>query len=289
MLKWICNPCLIISFERDKGIMSENVIDVKNLSKIYKIHKKQEGFRNSVKDFFNRIYIYKTAVDNVTFSVQKGSIVGFLGKNGAGKTTTLKMLSGVLHPTGGDVKILGYNPVERNKEYLKRINFVMGNKSSINWNLPAIDSLKYQQLLYDVSPNEFKDNLELLVEMMDAKKLLNIPIRRLSLGERMKMELINSFLYFPEVIFLDEPTIGLDLDSQYALRSFVKKYVQERNATVIITSHYMDDIEDLCERIIVIDEGKICFDDDISVLKSNNMRFRENVLELMKEIGSKDK
>lgn len=264
--------------------MREVVIDVKNLNKIYKIHEKQEGFKNSVKDFFDRKYMYKEAVKNVTFSVQKGSIVGFLGKNGAGKTTTLKMLSGVLCPTGGDVEILGYNPVERNKDYLKRISFVMGNKSSINWNLPAIDSLRYQQLLYDVSPNEFKDNLELLAEMMNAKKLLNIPIRRLSLGERMKMELINSFIYFPEVIFLDEPTIGLDLDSQYALRAFVRKYVQERKATVIITSHYMDDIEDLCERIILIDEGKIYFDDDISALKSNNMRFRENVLELMKEI-----
>ena len=264
--------------------MREVVIDVKNLNKIYKIHEKQEGFKNSVKDFFDRKYMYKEAVKNVTFSVQKGSIVGFLGKNGAGKTTTLKMLSGVLCPTGGDVEILGYNPVERNKDYLKRISFVMGNKSSINWNLPAIDSLRYQQLLYDVSPNEFKDNLELLAEIMNAKKLLNIPIRRLSLGERMKMELINSFIYFPEVIFLDEPTIGLDLDSQYALRAFVRKYVQERKATVIITSHYMDDIEDLCERIILIDEGKIYFDDDISALKSNNMRFRENVLELMKEI-----
>lgn len=264
--------------------MREVVIDVENLNKIYKIHEKQEGFKNSVKDFFDRKYMYKEAVKNVTFSVQKGSIVGFLGKNGAGKTTTLKMLSGVLCPTGGDVEILGYNPVERNKDYLKRISFVMGNKSSINWNLPAIDSLRYQQLLYDVSPNEFKDNLELLAEIMNAKKLLNIPIRRLSLGERMKMELINSFIYFPEVIFLDEPTIGLDLDSQYALRAFVRKYVQERKATVIITSHYMDDIEDLCERIILIDEGKIYFDDDISALKSNNMRFRENVLELMKEI-----
>ncbi|MCR4678132.1 MAG: ATP-binding cassette domain-containing protein [Lachnospiraceae bacterium] len=269
--------------------MSETVIKVDNLKKTYKIHEKQEGFKNSVKDFFSRKYIYKEAVKDISFSIERGSIVGFLGKNGAGKTTTLKMLSGVLHPTGGDVEILGYNPIERKRDYLKRISFVMGNKSSINWNLPAIDSLKYQQLLYDVSPNEFKDNLELLVDMMEAQKLLNIPLRRLSLGERMKMELINSFLYFPEVIFLDEPTIGLDLDSQYALRSFVKKYVQERNATVIITSHYMDDIEDLCERIILIDEGKIHFDDDIAILKSNNLRFRENVLELMKEIRSKDK
>lgn len=269
--------------------MSEIVIDVKDLKKTYKIHEKQEGFRNSVKDFFDRKYIYKEAVKNVTFSVQKGSVVGFLGKNGAGKTTTLKMLSGVLHPSGGDVTILGYDPAKRDKSYLKKISFVMGNKSSINWNLPAIDSLKYQQLLYDVSTNDFKDHLEMLVEMMDAKKLLNIPLRRLSLGERMKMELINSFIYFPEVIFLDEPTIGLDLDSQYALRSFVREYVRERNATVIITSHYMDDIEDLCERIILIDEGKIYFDDDISTLKSNNLQFRENVLELMKEIRSKDK
>ena len=269
--------------------MSEVVIDVKNLNKTYKIHEKQEGFKNSVKDFFDRKYIYKHAVKDITFSVQKGSVVGFLGKNGAGKTTTLKMLSGVLCPTDGNVEILGYNPQERKRDYLKRISFVMGNKSSINWNLPAVDSLQYQRLLYDVSPNEFKEHLDLLVEMMDAKKLLSIPLRRLSLGERMKMELINSFIYFPEVIFLDEPTIGLDLDSQYALRSFVKNYVHERNATVIITSHYMDDIEDLCERIILIDEGKICFDDDISTLKYNNVRFRENVLELMKEIRSKDK
>lgn len=268
----------------EKGVKTlNNVIVASNIGKKYKIHNKREGFKDSLIDLFHREYTYKEAVKDVSFAIEKGSIVGLLGKNGAGKTTTLKMLSGILHPSSGNVEVLGYNPTKREKAFLKRISFVMGNKSEINWDLPSIDTFRYQQLIYEVNEEEYQHNLKSLSQMLGVEHLLGIQLRRLSLGERMKMELINNFLYTPEVIFLDEPTIGLDLDSQCSIRTFIKQYAKEKKATIIITSHYMDDIEETCERVILLNKGRISFDDRIEVLKKNNPEFKVAVQNLMKE------
>lgn len=260
-----------------------SMIKVENLSKTYRIHEKPAGFKNTVKDLFVRKYIDKKAVDNISFSVNKGEIVGLLGENGAGKTTMLKMLTGILYPTGGSVTVDGFTPTQRKKAFLKKICFVMGNKSDINWDLPAVDTFHYQQLVYDVPDNVYRKNVAILSELLDAKHLLNTQLRRLSLGERMKMELINSFLYSPDVVFLDEPTIGLDLKSQIAIREFLKRYREERNTTIIITSHYMDDIEETCDRVILLNHGQKAFDGGIAEIKRPDMPFKNIILAMMKE------
>jgi len=250
-----------------------SIINAVNLSKTYKIHEKQEGIKNAMKDFIHRKYIYKDAVNNLNMTIEKGEIVGLLGENGAGKTTTLKMLTGILYPTSGEITVLNYNPTQRKREFLKKIAFVMGNKSEINWDLPAIDTFRYQKLVYQVPDELYKKNIDMLAEMLQVKHLLHTQLRHLSLGERMKMELINSFLYSPEIVFLDEPTIGLDLNSQLAIRKFLREYREENNTTIIITSHYMDDIEETCDRVILLSKGNKIYDgaiSEISRLYSSN-------------------
>jgi len=264
------------------------IIDVNNLTKIYRIHEKPGGFKNTIKDLFARKYINKTAVDNISFTIEPGEIVGLLGENGAGKTTTLKMLTGILYPTRGTVTVSGFTPTDRKRAFLKKICFVMGNKSDINWDLPAVDTFRYQQLVYGVSDAEYKTNVAMLSELLGATHLLNTPIRRLSLGERMKMELINSFLYTPEIVFLDEPTIGLDLGSQIAIRDFLKSYRQEKKTTILITSHYMDDIEETCDRVILLTNGQKAFDGNISELRCPDTPFKDTILSMMKEAGQSE-
>jgi len=261
--------------------MSSVVIQTNELSKTYRIHEKPEGFKNTLKDLFSRKYIFKTAVDNLSITINSGEIVGLLGENGAGKTTTLKMLTGILYPTTGDVNVSGYIPTERKRDFLKKICFVMGNKSDINWDLPAVDTFRYQQLVYDIPDIEYRSNLEMLSELLDVTHLLNTQIRRLSLGERMKMELINSFLYSPEIVFLDEPTIGLDLSSQITIRSFLKKYRQEKKTTMLITSHYMDDIEETCDRVVLLTHGQKAFDGSIDEIKHPDKPFKDIILSMM--------
>ena len=259
-----------------------SIISVHNLSKTYRVHEKPAGFKNTVKDLFARKYVYKQAVDDISFEVEPGEIVGLLGENGAGKTTSLKMLTGILYPTTGCITVAGYMPTQRKRAFLKKICFVMGNKSDINWDLPAVDTFRYQQLVYDVADNEYKKNLAMLSGLLGVTHLLNTQIRRLSLGERMKMELINSFLYSPEIVFLDEPTIGLDLGSQIAIRGFLKSYRQERKTTtIIITSHYMDDIEETCDRVILLSHGRKAFDGGIDEIKRPDMPFKDIVLSMM--------
>lgn len=259
----------------------EEIIKVNNLTKVYKIHEKKEGIKNSIKDLFSRDYIYKESVKDLNFNIARGEVVGLLGKNGAGKTTTLKMLTGILYPTSGSVEVLGYTPTKRDKDYMKKICFVMGNKRDINWDLPSIDSFKYQRLVYDIPNVDFNRNLDMMAELLEVKHLLLVPLRKLSLGERMKMELINSFLYSPELIFLDEPTIGLDLSSQVAIRKFINAYAKENNATIIITSHYMDDIEETCNRIIFLREGNKIYDGNIDELKNKDMKFKDVIQNMM--------
>lgn len=243
------------------------VIQARNLTKVYRKPQKTSGLGGAIRGLFSRSTETFTAVDQVDLSVHRGEIVGFLGPNGAGKTTTLKMLSGILHPTHGEAKVLGFRPFDRNHEMLRRMSLVMGNKQQLWWDLPARESFSVLAAVYEVPPAKFKQRLDHLVESLDLTEKLDTQVRRLSLGERMKCELVAAMLHRPEVIFLDEPTIGLDLVSQARIRSFLKQVNQEEQCTIMLTSHYMQDVQELCRRIVIIDHGKVKFDDDIDRLK----------------------
>lgn len=200
---------------------------------------------------------------DLSFEIGEGEIVGFLGPNGAGKTTTLKMLSGILHPSDGEASVLGYTPWERKKEFKRQFSIVMGQKNQLWWDLPASDSFELNKLIYDLDDTEYKRTLDELVELLGVGEQLHVQVRRLSLGERMKMELIASLLHRPKVILLDEPTIGLDIISQSKIRQFFKTYNQTYNTTILLTSHYMRDIEDLCSRTMIINHGQLVYDGDL--------------------------
>lgn len=239
-------------------------IKVSNLSKSYSYYEKDVGFIHSLKNLIKRKTLIKEAVRNISFEIEQGEIVGFLGPNGAGKTTTLKMLSGILFPTSGEATVLGYVPWERKKALKKQFSIVMGQKQQLWWDLPANESLYLNKYIYEIEDRDFNRTLDELTELLDCKDILKIQVRRLSLGQRMKMELIAALIHRPKVIFLDEPTIGLDLISQKNIREFLKYYNQESKATIILTSHYMNDIQDLCKRSIIINKGQLVFDGDIN-------------------------
>ncbi|PWV99296.1 ABC-2 type transport system ATP-binding protein [Paenibacillus cellulosilyticus] len=240
-----------------------SIIQVERLSKSFNYYEKELGFKKSLKNLVKRKSLIKEAVSEITFAIEQGEMVGFLGPNGSGKTTTLKMLSGILYPTSGQANVFGYVPWERKKDFKMQFSIVMGQKSQLWWDLPANESLYLNKCIYEVEDKPYNLVLDELTEMLDVKDLLNIQVRRLSLGERMKMELIASLIHRPKVIFLDEPTIGLDLISQKRIREFLKYYNQQTKATVILTSHYMADIEDLCKRTIIINQGKSVYDGDL--------------------------
>jgi ABC-2 type transport system ATP-binding protein len=246
--------------------MSKKIIEVKNLTKKYDYFKKEPGLKNSFKNLFKRKKLYKTAVDGVSFTVEEGEIVGFLGPNGAGKTTTLKMLSGILTPDKGEAKVLGYTPWNRQKEYQKQFALLMGQKNQLWWDLPPLESFLLNKEIYGVSDKVYKENLDELVEALKIDDIIDKPVRKLSLGERMKSELVASLLHSPKVLFLDEPTIGLDVVAQKNIRDFLKKYNKKRKTTILLTSHYMEDIIALCERIVIISKGKIIYDGSIDSL-----------------------
>lgn len=235
-------------------------IAVTNLSKTYEYYRKPPGFWNSVKSLFHREKLYTHAVKNVNFTIDEGELVGFLGPNGAGKTTTLKMLSGILYPTSGEAKVLGYTPWKRQKEFQKQFALVMGQKNQLWWDLPAMESFILNKAIYEVPDRQFKATLDELTTLLDIKNLLDVPVRKLSLGERMKCELVAALLHSPKVLFLDEPTIGLDVVAQNNIREFLKKYNRKRKTTIILTSHYMEDVEALCERVIIINYGQLIYD-----------------------------
>ena len=206
------------------------------------------------------------AVNEVGFAIPEGQLTAIIGPNGAGKTTTLKMLSGLLHPTKGTLKVLGYEPARRQYDYFRQMTLVMGNRNQLSWDLPALDSFELQRAIYAIPDDKFKKTLNEFIELLELKDLVQKPIRNLSLGERMKMEIVGALLHSPKVLFLDEPTIGLDVTMQRRIRSFISDYNQRYGATVLLTSHYMADVEALCKRVIVIHHGRILFDGELSAL-----------------------
>ncbi len=236
------------------------IISVKNLSKTYKVHRKEPGFMGSLKSFVNRKYETVQAVKDISFEIKPGELIGFIGPNGAGKTTTLKCLSGLLYPSGGKVDVLGYEPFQRKTPFLKQIALVMGQKNQLWWDLPPTETFLLNREIYEIPDKRYKETLNDLVELLDVKDVLNIQVRKLSLGQRMKCELIAALLHSPKVLFLDEPTIGLDVVMQKKLRDFLKEYNKKYEATIILTSHYMEDVRQLCDRVIVIDHGTLLFD-----------------------------
>jgi ABC-2 type transport system ATP-binding protein len=242
------------------------MIRARELTKHFKVHKRPPGFVSAMKSLFHRKYETVKAVDGVTFTIERGERVGFLGPNGAGKTTTLKVLSGLLHPTSGEVEVEGHVPFKRETKLLERITLVMGQKSQLIWDLPPSETYAMNRAVFDVPKAEFEKTLAELTELLDLAPLLDKPTRQLSLGERMKCELAAALLHRPTTLFLDEPTIGLDVAMQVAIRDFVRSYNQRHDATVLLTSHYMDDVVALCPRIIVIDQGVLIHDGDLRQL-----------------------
>lgn len=240
-----------------------HVIHLAHLKKYFKVYKKEPGLKGSLTSLWKRTYEEVKAVDDISFDIDQGEIVGFIGQNGAGKTTTLKVLSGLLYPTAGEVSVLGHNPWDRKPEFQKQFALVMGQKNQLWWDLPAMESFLLNKAIYEVPDAQYKKTLKKLMELLEVESIVNIQVRKLSLGQRMKCELIAALLHNPKVLFLDEPTIGLDVVMQKVLRDFIKSYNQEFGATIILTSHYMDDVKELCKRAIVIDQGHKIFDGEL--------------------------
>jgi ABC-2 type transport system ATP-binding protein len=243
-----------------------DTIVVEDLSKTFQVPEREGGFSAALRSFFRRRYQKVRAVQQVSFRIGSGEIVGFLGPNGAGKTTTLKMLSGLLHPTGGHAQVLGFTPWERQGDFLRSITLVMGQRNRLSWDIPAADSFLLNQAIYRLDDNEYKRTLGELNELLDLAPIMRKPVRNLSLGERMKCELAAGLLHRPQVLFLDEPTIGLDITSQARIRAFLREYKRRTGATILLTSHYMADVTALCERIIMIHHGQLKYDGGISEL-----------------------
>jgi ABC-2 type transport system ATP-binding protein len=239
-------------------------ITVRNLTKSFEYYEKEAGLKSSIRNLFRREKLVREAVRSISFAIDEGEMVGFLGPNGAGKTTTLKMLSGILFPTSGEATVLGHVPWERKKAFKMNFSIVMGQKSQLWFDLPALESFRLNQCIYELDDTTYRRTLDELTELLDVRDMLKVQVRRLSLGERMKMELIASLLHKPKIMFLDEPTIGLDILSQRKIREFLKYYNEQTKTTVILTSHYMNDIEALCRRMVLINRGKIMFDGDLN-------------------------
>lgn len=241
-----------------------SIIEVRDLTKSYRVYKKKEGLRDSIRGLFRRQYEDVQAVRGIDLDVQPGEFVAFLGPNGAGKTTTLKLLSGVINPTSGTATVMGHVPWQRQNEYRRRFALVMGQKNQLWWDLPAAESYRLNQQIYGVPADEFDATMNELTDLLDVGRLLNQPVRELSLGERMKMELIAALLHSPDVLFLDEPTIGLDVIAQRNIQKFLRFYQEKRKITILLTSHYMKDIAALCKRVVVIAGGRIEYDGSLS-------------------------
>jgi ABC-2 type transport system ATP-binding protein len=260
-------------------------IEVNGLTKAFRTYKKQPGFSGAVKGLFHRQYEQTIAVNDVSFKIEPGELVGFLGPNGAGKTTTLKMLAGLLYPTSGTAQVLGHRPWERQDAYRRQFALVLGQKNQLWWDLPARESLELNAKIYGIPKDSFERTVAEMTELLGVKEKLNVSVRELSLGERMKMELIASLLHQPKVLFLDEPTIGLDVTSQKTVRDFIRRHNAEQKTTILLTSHYMADIQALCERVIIIDHGKLFFDGKLSEIVDRFADFKLVTIQCEKPEG----
>lgn len=259
------------------------MIDVQNLKKHFKTFKKEAGFAGSLNSLVNRKYVSVKALDGISFGIKKGEIRGFIGPNGAGKSTTIKILSGILYPTSGKVMVNGFNPWKERENYVKRIGVVFGQKQQLWLDLPASDTFQLNKALYDIPEKTFRKNLNYFVKLFELKEIIKRPARQLSLGEKMKCELISSLLHDPDVVFLDEPTIGLDIISKDKIRTFIKQVNRDKNITFLLTTHDLDDIENLCENILIINKGRIVFDGNLSNLRKKaiktkilDIKFKQN-------------
>src|SRR5512143_3178570 len=246
--------------------MPAPAIHLRNLRKVYVVSQREAGVRAALRSVVRRRVEEIPAVDGISFDLAPGEIVGFLGPNGAGKTTTLKMLSGLLHPTAGELTVLGHIPWQREKAFLRQITLVMGQRNQLVWDIPALDSFELNRAIYRIPAADYRRALDELTELLELAPLLRKPVRNLSLGERMKCEIAAALLHRPQVVFLDEPTIGLDVTMQRRIRAFIAEYSRRHGATVLLTSHYMADVEALCRRVIVIHHGHILFDGELAAL-----------------------
>lgn len=268
--------------------MAKQVIEVSGLTKHFKVPEKAEGLGESVKSLFNRQYKTVKAVEKISFEIREGEMVGFLGPNGAGKTTTLKMLTGILYPTSGEVSVLGYTPTDRRPSFQKQISLVMGQKNQLWWDLPATDAFAMNQLIYEIPAKEYRETLGELVELLDVSSVLATPVRKLSLGQRMKCELIASLLHRPKILFLDEPTIGLDVTTQKRIREFLRRVNKEQKTTIILTSHYMEDVDAVCERVIMINHGHKVYDGTIKNLKAKYAKDKYLEVDFEREVPERE-
>lgn len=257
-----------------------SAILAENLSKFYPVAVKEPGLKGTLQHFFRRTYRNIKAVQNISFQIEPGEIVGFLGANGAGKTTTLKMLTGLIHPSEGKINVAGHIPFQRKSAFLRKITLVMGQKQQLIWDLPALDSLRINAAVYGIGDRDFQRQVDELTEMLSLEGKLTQPVRKLSLGERMKAELLAALVHQPQVLFLDEPTLGLDVNAQVSVRDFLREYNQRYQATVLLTSHYMADITALCQRVLVIHQGQLIYDGSLDGLVDRFAPCREVEVEL---------
>jgi ABC-2 type transport system ATP-binding protein len=264
------------------------IIIAEDLSRYFKVHQKEAGLVGSLKNLLVRKYETNKAVDRISFSLEEGELVGFLGPNGAGKTTTLKMLTGLIHPTSGEARVMGFIPWERRNEFRRQYALIMGQKNQLWMDLPALESFLLNREIYQIPVPQFQATLDELVELLDVEKVLNIQVRRLSLGERMKMEMIAALLHKPRVLFLDEPTIGLDIISQRKVREFLCRYNQTFGTTILLTSHYMEDIEALCKRVIIINHGRKIYDGQLAQIASDFSGFKELTVTFSEPVSRED-
>jgi ABC-2 type transport system ATP-binding protein len=260
--------------------LTSPVVDIKNLRKLYIVGQQETGAGATVKGLIHRRKLMVPAVDGISFHLDPGEIVGFLGPNGAGKTTTLKMLSGVLHPTSGELRVLNYVPWKREKSFLRQITLVMGQRNQLIWDIPALSSYELNRVIYRIPLENYRRTLAELTDLLELGPLLHKPVRNLSLGERMKCEIAAALLHQPKVVFLDEPTIGLDVTMQRRIRSFITEYNRRSGATVLLTSHYMADVQALCKRVVIIHRGKLLFDGELSELVQKFTEYKTIIVQI---------
>jgi ABC-2 type transport system ATP-binding protein len=263
----------------------ENMISVQNVKKYYRVAKRDKGFLQTIVSLFHRKYEIKKAVDDISFTIEKGEIVGFIGPNGAGKSTTIKMLSGILYPDNGAINVKGYIPYKQRKQYVKNIGVVFGQKTQLNWDLPLIESFELMKYIYKIPKEKYEENLHKFIKLLDMEEFINQPVRQLSLGQRMRGDIVAALLHSPDIVFFDEPTIGLDVVAKEKIREFIKIMNQTEKTTIIFTTHDMQDIEKVCSRLIIIDAGKKVFDGGIEEIKAKYAHSK--TIEMLLEDGTR--